>query len=108
MPTKRTQLQQARKVMDYYLDKYNVKYRQNPAGLNRTTLVYGFKDFMDDYPSNHTAIIDYYFSTYLSHDPKAFLKSYGDIAEEMIDDDNDAREREELYRETIKRLKEQT
>ena len=102
----KTSKQEAHALINYFLKKYNAMYRDNPPGLNRYTLVFGFEALFLDYGSRSKDIIDYYFNSYEVHDPKFFVQRYGDIAQSKEDDDEDARTREEIYNKTVKMVRE--
>lgn len=104
MPKAKTPTQHGRDLVEYYLKKYEGQYGQLPRKVNRGNLVFGFRDFYQDYGDECRPIIDYFFDAYSMHEPKDFIYKYGDIAESKIEDEDDAREREEIYRNTVKML----
>lgn len=103
MATKTTR-QEAYALISYFLKRYKAIYGRNPPGFNRYALAFGFEGLFLDYGDEATELIDYYFDAYEKHDPKKFVNKYGDLAEEKELDEQDAREREALYRKTIKMM----
>lgn len=107
MPTKKkTPHQHGRELMEYFLGKYEDMYDEKPRGINRNNLTFGFKDLYQDYGDESKSLIDYYFDGYIVHDPNTFLKKYGDIAEEKLEEEKDAIWRKKVFAQTAKVLKE--
>ena len=102
MATKR---QKAHALITYYLQRYEKKYAGKPRGLNRNKLTFGFEGLIDDYPGQEHAIIDYWFDNYREHDPTRFIYEYGNVVEAILEDEADERERREIRRLTIERMK---
>lgn len=103
---KKTDRQEAHALINYFLKKYKESYGQQPPGLNRYALAFGFEALHQDYGAEATDIIDYYFKSYEGHSPKFFVSKYGDIALQRQYDLEDLAEREAIYRETVKMVRE--
>lgn len=101
----KTPRQEAHALINHFLKRYKAIYNTTPPGLNRYTLVFGFEALHLDYEDDARAIIDYYFDGYEAHDPKWFVQRYGDIAQTKADEEQDARERDEIYKQTIQMVK---
>lgn len=102
----KTTKQEANGLITYFLARYKAMYGANPPGLNRYSLVFGFEALYLDYADEARSLIDYYFDAYEKHSPKFFMNRYGDIALSKEEDEKDAAERERLYQQTVKMVKE--
>lgn len=92
--------------MEHFLKRYEEMYEEKPRGVNRNNLTFGFRDLYEDYGDEAKSLIDYYFDAYKVHEPKTFLRKYGEIAEEKVEDEKDAAWRKKVFSETARVLKE--
>lgn len=106
MAKAKTPTQHGRELMEHFLSRYKDMYGSYPRGINRNNLTFGFRDLYADYEDEAKGLIDYYFDAYTVHDPKVFIKKYGEYAEEKLEDEKDAEWRKKVFRQTAKVLKE--
>lgn len=100
-----TDRQQAHALITHFQKKYNKYFGMNPPGFNRHALSHGFEGLVKDYPGMGEKIINFYFDNYSDPDPGKFIYQYGAVVQLMEEIEADERERREIRKRTIERMK---
>jgi hypothetical protein len=98
---------QANGLYTLYVKMYTEKYGRGPNG-NRYRAKWGLRDMLDEYPyETCKKVMGYYFRTVKpGHPIDFFLMNYDRIHEFMVEREEDERRREELRKETERKVRE--
>lgn len=104
--TTRSLAQQANALITKYVKHYTGKYGFPPT-INRYRERWGFQSAIEDLGrDNATAALEYFFILDGPHDVQRFLRSYDELHNQRLADQEDKRRVAQLHAETAKRVKE--